>query len=95
MTLTDKLAALPPLTEPGVDIERSGLVFVERNALLARNALLCEALRIMRENAEYWALRNKSPVMSEGDFKTWHALSYGSNAWLGAHAVLAACEVTP
>ncbi len=61
--------------------------------LLARNALLCEALRIMRENAEYWALRNKSPVMSEGDFKTWHALSYGSNAWLGAHATLAACEV--
>ena len=47
MTLTDKLAALPPLTEPGVDIERSGLVFVERNALLARNALLCEALETL------------------------------------------------
>ena len=99
MTLTEKLAALPPLIsvdswkEDGI----GPLVVYAKdyNALLARNALLCEALRIMRENAEYWALRNKSPVMSEGDFKTWHALSYGSNAWLGAHAALAACEVKP
>ena len=95
MNLTEKLAALPKMPDSMFYADWRAYYYDSAKALEARNALLCEALRIMRENAEYWALRNKSPVMSEGDFKTWHALSYGSNAWLGAHAVLAACEVTP
>jgi len=39
--------------------------------------------------AEYWINREERRGMSEGEWRTWHSLGYGSNTMISAHALLA------
>ncbi len=41
------------------------------------------------ELAEYWINREERKGMSEGEWRTWHSLGYGSNTMISARAELA------
>ena len=84
MTLQDKLAALPPM--PKVLFSRCSRVWgSDIEALMARNALLCEALnRTIRKIEGY---QRAGWIMGGG------ALEEARFTLIDAHATLAACEV--
>ena len=60
----------------------------ELTRLRAEVEALRLALRKTVDMAEYWINRENRRGMSESDFKTWHALGYGSNAMKAARAAL-------
>jgi hypothetical protein len=55
--------------------------YVERDALR-------DALRDMKDLAEFWINRQERRGMSNYEYRTWHQLGYGSNAMQRARAIL-------
>lgn len=76
------LSALKPLTRPLYTAppaaEQPDTVAVPR-----------ELLGGLRELCEYWFTREDTRGISESDFKTWHALGFGSKAFTELRALLA------
>lgn len=60
----------------------------EIDRLCAKNKNLREALANMIDLAEYWFNATDRRGMSESEYKTWHALSYGSNSYRKAREML-------
>ena len=70
----------PPKAQP--EIER---LKAERDALLV---ILCR----MVDLAEFWINREDRREYSEQQYKTWHALGYGSSTMRDARAAIAKAE---
>lgn len=65
----------------------------ERDALRAEVERLRSVLKRTVDLAEFWITREDTRGLSESEYKTWHALGYGSNAMKDARAALTPAEV--
>ena len=84
--------ALPSEDDGRHDFEDA--VMRSDEALSIRLRATAAALKALLDSAEFWAMQDRasrkaSGSMSEQDYKTWRALSYGSTSWGTARAILA------